>query len=471
MAPTRPATAAKAKAKAGKGKSAAGSKKAVLKPVTKKKTAPPKKPEPTIAEQIVKMKEKPKKEWIKADYVKYSQLLEQMHAGAADPPAEEQPEFPDDESEPPSPLPAMGPSPKAGGAKGPLKPTVPSPTPKPTVPSPTPKPESSERKLEPPKVKFDGTGDYDTFRRQVLIWEGKYDGRYSQAKLGAELMEVVSAEALEAIFALVPEKSERLDLILKALDQRFGKKAMPKATAAVENFAKCTRGKKTLRSFLNEYGALRAKAMTAGEKMCPTTSGTKLLKAAELSAALHTQILATIAASGQITAEGQHLPSFESVLEQLEILAQTYEAQDAEKKERNAFATLSEGGGGKGFGGKGAGGQGAGTGKGKGAGKGKGGGKGKYGKGKGGGKGKDSQQFAGGWQGKVGKGKGGSKGYGKSGGKDGDKGQGKGQGPCWEWQQWKTCRFGADCKFSHGQAEKREAPEEEGPDAKKPRVR
>ena len=247
---------------------------------------------------------------------------------------------------------------------------------------------------------------------------------------------------------------------------------MPKATSAVENFARCTRGKKTLRSFLSEYGELRAKAMAAGEQMCPTTSGTKLLKAAELSAALHTQILATIAAKGEINAAGQHLPSFDSVLEQLEILAQTYEAQDAEKKERTAFATLSEGGGGKGFGDQGAGGQGAGKGKGrgKGAGKGKDGRQGKGGgKGNGGGKGKGGGKAkAGGKFGKFGKGKGGWAEQGKGG--DAAKDDGKGLGLCWEWQQSKTCRFGANCRFSHGQAEKREAPEE-GREAKKPRSR
>ena len=116
-------------------------------------------------------------------------------------------------------------------------------------------------------------------------------------KLGAELMEVLSDQALDAVFAHVQEGCERLDVILQALDQRYGRKAMPKATAAVESFQKCVRGKKTLRTFLNEYAALRSKAMAAGETMCPNTSGTKLLRAAELSPALHTQVLSTIAAN------------------------------------------------------------------------------------------------------------------------------------------------------------------------------
>ena len=35
-----------------------------------------------------------------------------------------------------------------------------------------------QRKLEPPKCRFDGTGDYETFRRQVLIWRfGRVSGR------------------------------------------------------------------------------------------------------------------------------------------------------------------------------------------------------------------------------------------------------------------------------------------------------
>ena len=32
--------------------------------------------------------------------------------------------------------------------------------------------EKKFRKLEPPKQKFDGSGDFETFRRQVMIWWG-----------------------------------------------------------------------------------------------------------------------------------------------------------------------------------------------------------------------------------------------------------------------------------------------------------
>ena len=70
---------------------------------------------------------------------------------------------------------------------------------------------------------------------------------------------------------------------------------------------------------------------------------------------------------------------------------------------------------------------------------------------------------------KFDKGKGGWQEPGKGG--DGAKDDGKGLGLCWEWQQSKTCRFGSKCKFSHGEAEKRKAPEEEGREAKKPRSR
>ena len=340
MAPSRPKTKAKGKL-AAIGKLGAASKK---KPASKKQPPNPK-AKLTVAEQIVKMKEKPKKDWIKADYIKYSELLEKMHAGV---PTEE-PTFPPSDDDEPTPLPTkptrVGPSAAAKGAKGPIDPK-PSPEARPAKVrfSGSEEYESSRvRKLEPPKVRFSGSEEYETFKRQVLIWEGKYEGKFSQLKLGAEVMEVLSDEALDAVFAHVPEKGERLDLIMAALDQRYGRKSMPKATSAVENFAKCVRGKRTLRSFLNEYTTLRAKAMAAGEQMCPVTSGTKLLKAAELSAALHTQILSQIAASGKISASGKHLPSYADVLELLEILAQTYEAQEAAKKEeKNAFAAWSE---------------------------------------------------------------------------------------------------------------------------------
>ena len=77
------------------------------------------------------------------------------------------------------------------------------------------------------------------------------------------------------------------------------------------------------------------------------------------------------------------------------------------------------------------------------------------------------QQFGkgGGKYGKFGKGKGGA------GGQDGAKGQGKGQAECWEFKKHGTCRFGETCKFAHGQVEKREAPDEGGREAKKPRSR
>ena len=88
MAPSRSATAALQKK--------AASKQSASKKPAPKKAAPkkPLKPKPTISEQIVKMKEKPKSNWIKADFVKYSELLEKMHAGAAEEPPTEEPVFP-----------------------------------------------------------------------------------------------------------------------------------------------------------------------------------------------------------------------------------------------------------------------------------------------------------------------------------------------------------------------------------------
>ena len=310
--------------------------------------------------------------------------------------------------------------------------------------------EEKKRKLEPPKCKFDGSGDYEVFRRQVKVWLSKYPDVYQEQQLGAELMEVLSGDAIEAVFAVVDEGAEAISIIMQALDDRYGKAAMPKATSAVEQFASCKRGKRTLRTFLRDYTALRSKAQRAGKVMCPNTSGTDLLMAAELSAALHTQVLSTIAASGKEGALRKDMPAYAAVLEQLEILAQTYEAQDDNKKERRAMLTSTEEdssskgkdswkkGAGKGgwqkFGGKGAGKGGWQKNSGKG---------GKYGGGKGGKFGKGG--------GKTGKG------GGKAGKGMGSQGKGKGKGEqsglCWYIQSGEVCPYGDACKFSHGQDE------------------
>ena len=380
---------------------------------TGKKTKGTKKKSDPLAE-IEKLKEKPKSQWTKAIWQKYSELLEKTQ----EPP---QPNF--DEAEEPPNLVADD----ANLDADPLN--------SPTVGATSERPD--RRRVEPPKKSFDGTGDFEAFSRAVTIWSQKYPASVTDHQLGAELIEVVTGEAQETVFAHVPEGAETGEMIMAALRRRYGKKAMPKAMSAVENLASCKRGKKTLRSFLNDYASLRAKAETAGEVMCPNTSGTKLLSAAGLSPALHTQVLSLIAAQG---GKGfQNMPTYDSVLDQLEILAQTYEAQDVSgetRKEKTVYLSEQKGA--------------------------------KKGKGKGKGKGKDKH-------GEKGKGKG------KNRGKDGKgkaKGKGKGAGKgrpwekprCWEFDEKGTCQWGKECKFSHEpvqKGQKRESPTAEGEPAAK----
>ena len=326
-----------------------------------------------------------------------------------------------------------------------------------------------QRKLEPPKCRFDGTGDYETFRRQVLIWRNKYlECSYSEQEIGAELCEVLSDEAIGAVFAIVDEGAEAVSIVIEALDARFGRKAMPKATSAVEALASFTRGKLSLRQFLNKYTELRAKAQRAGEIMCPNTSGTKLLKAAELDGPIHAQLLATIAASGKPGSMVKNMPSYEAALEQLEILAEVYESQNEAKQSSKAFlaSKLEEEPKGKGksgswqsngFQGKGGSWQGSGW---------------KDNGGKSGGKAKGGKAKGGKSGGKSGKG------GGKAGKSTTSKGKGKGKGKqlglCWYIEKGETCPYGDACKFSHDKGgaagTKRHMEDGAGPRRKGPRT-
>ena len=326
-----------------------------------------------------------------------------------------------------------------------------------------------QRKLEPPKCRFDGTGDYETFRRQVLIWRNKYlECSYSEQEIGAELCEVLSDEAIGAVFAIVDEGAEAVSIVIEALDARFGRKAMPKATSAVEALASFTRGKLSLRQFLNKYTELRAKAQRAGEIMCPNTSGTKLLKAAELDGPIHAQLLATIAASGKPGSMVKNMPSYEAALEQLEILAEVYESQNEAKQSSKAFlaSKLEEEPKGKGksgswqsngFQGKGGSWQGSGW---------------KDNGGKSGGKAKGGKAKGGKSGGKSGKG-GGKAGKGTT-SKGKGKGKGKQLGLCWYIEKGETCPYGDACKFSHDKGgaagTKRHMEDGAGPRRKGPRT-
>ena len=442
----------------------------------------PKARKPTAAEKDeAKLQElhlAAKGNWTKGQYKAYAELMKKVADRKAKAELEMEPTFPDEAGAEPAKPSADAEMPSAGAGKpsaGAEKPDAGAGKPSAGAEKSgaVAAPKHTERKLEPPKCRYDGTGDYDVFRRQAQVWCDKYaECSYTEKQLGAELLEVLSGEAIGAVFATVEPGMEAVSYVFDALDARFGKKAMPKATSAVEELASCTRGKMSLRQFLNKYTELRAKAQRAGEIMCPNTSGTKLLKAAQLSAALHTQVLATIASSGKPGAMVKNMPSYEAVLEQLNTLAEVYESQDAATKERRAFVAAQEeepkgkGGWQSWDRGKAGGGYGAGkAGGGKGAGK--------AGGGKGSGK-------AGG--GKAGGGKAGWQ-SGKHGGKPGNKGtasKGKGSGKgkqlglCWYIEKGETCPYGDKCKFSHevaGAAAAKRHMEEDGggPKRKAPR--
>jgi len=286
-------------------------------------------------------------------------------------------------------------------------------------------------KLVPPKKQYSGqdADDFENWKRAVQIWRNKFPW-VSDKRMGAELMEVITDKAETTVYASIPDGEETYSRIMKILELRHGKRAMPKTMEYSLKFQKCVRGKETMREFLNTYSMLKAKAEQCGEQMCPLTAGTKLLNAAELGPSSHSSVLATLSKSSG----PNNMPTYEDVLEQLELLAQTYEAfddarriKDGDKKKGvQAFFAEGEAKGGQ---------DPAWTAKGK--------GKGSRGISSAWGKGSSNHG-----RGKQGKGKSKDpKGKGK-----GKPSSGKGKGVCWNWEKTGTCPFGEECRFEHAEA-------------------
>ena len=383
-------------------------------------------------EKLDQMKSESKSSWTKGQWIEFAQLMQEVSETPVEEVDAATPIFDDEEED--AATKATGAKQKEASDAGaevsdgedvPVKPS-----------------KNSGPKLVPPKKKYGGgkSEDFDAWMRSIRIWSSKYP-TYSSHELGAELMEVIEGDAEGVVFARVQEGEETFEEIMTALLDAYGKKSMPKATEYTRAFSNCRRGKKQLREFLNEYVSLRAKAMAAGEQMCDNTSGTKLLEAAELSAALHAQMLTNVVREPDSMSKNG-LPRYENMMRSLDMLAQSYEAGDSKREktvlmtERKGGTTGKDGGKGKGKNGKG--------------------GKGKGGKGKGKGKG----------------GKGAGKGAGKGKGKGG-KGDAGAKLPCWDFQA-KKCWRGDSCRFSHEKederGQKRERPSgEEDPPAKRDR--
>ena len=108
----------------------------------------------------------------------------------------------------------------------------------------------SKIRIVPPRKTFSGsaTEDFEKFERAVEIWKGKYM-MVSDRRLGSELMEVITGDAEDIVFARVKKGAEDIDSIMEALSQVYGPRLMPKTTAAINEFEDFRRGKRTLRTF------------------------------------------------------------------------------------------------------------------------------------------------------------------------------------------------------------------------------
>ena len=123
----------------------------------------------TVEEQIAAMSAQGKSKWVKADWEKYAKLLEKQNAGEDN----------------------QGEKKKTPAAKAkPAKKNESEEGPEPTFPQLDEDGNEKFQKVVPPKKKFDGSGDYENWRRGIHIWSAKYTN-VSDKRLGSELMEII----------------------------------------------------------------------------------------------------------------------------------------------------------------------------------------------------------------------------------------------------------------------------------------
>ena len=258
--------------------------------------------------------------------------------------------------------------------------------------------EERDPKLEKPKKDFKGEEErekYKSWRRGITIWRNQYS-KQSELKLGAKLMECLTGDAEELVYAKVVEGSETFTEVIGVLDRAFGDKGLPESLAALNEYNDFTRGKLTLMTFLTKHTTLRAKAVKYGLAVSERTDGALLLQKAQLTSTQHTGIVQTLRVEAKLAGTVFVTPEYTPTFEALEMLAQslmTMDDQQGRQKRKMAFIGAED----------------------------------------------TPKRF------KTDKGK-------DKGGKD--KGTGKGKGLCWEYAQKGSCQFGAACRYSHGGAGK-----------------
>ena len=200
--------------------------------------------------------------------------------------------------------------------------------------------EVEEPKLTVPKKEF--TGDkpkFENWKRSVQLWRSKYPSQ-SQKMLGANLMECISGDAEDTIFANLEPGAETYDAVMATLVRAYGDRDLAASTRIVSEYKELKRGKLSLSTFLPMYVTARNRARRYGLTVSPMTDGSDLLNACELSVSQHSNILQQLQVRAELAGEEFARPAWEPTLKALEMLASTFEIHDQQRKIQKRPAAL-----------------------------------------------------------------------------------------------------------------------------------
>ncbi len=201
-------------------------------------------------------------------------------------------------------------------------------------------PEVDEPKLTVPKKEFSGDKPkFENWKRSVQLWRSKYPSQ-NQKMLGANLMECISGDAEDSIFANLEPGAETYDAIMATLERAYGDRDLAASTRIVSEFKELKRGKLSLSSFLPMYVTARNRARRYGLTVSPATDGSDLLNACELSVSQHSNILQQLQVRAELAGEEFARPAWEPTLKALEMLASTFEIHDQQRKIQKRPAAL-----------------------------------------------------------------------------------------------------------------------------------